>query len=76
MHLQYINQRPKASLRYVGYNDSTSAIFHAGKSIGVVNSICQLLERQLSTGADTNKHLFPSIEMILMLYYLHWKKIR
>ena len=62
LHLEHLNRRLKTQLRHLQSNVTTSAVVRAGKSIGVVNSICHLLESELKSGPDTSKHSFPSFE--------------
>lgn len=51
LHIEHLNQRLKGVIRNLGANQTKKAINRASKCIGVVDSICQATDSELS-----NKH--------------------
>lgn len=60
--LEHLNRRVKTVLHHLGANIRDSTIVRAGKSIGVVDTICSAFEDSLEVAADAGCHRMPSDE--------------
>jgi len=63
LHLEHLNRRLKTTLRNMGSNVTNRSVKLAAESVGTVNEICHVFERQCSNSKETSdKHNCPSFE--------------
>ena len=63
LHLEHLNRRVKTTLRNIGSNVTDKSVKLAAESVGIVNAICHVFERQSgSSKASSNKHSCPSFD--------------
>ena len=59
LHIKYLNRRLKIVLRNLGANINPKAVQKAGRSIGVVQRICETFEKQTSHYHTSGRHPTP-----------------
>lgn len=63
LHLEHLNRRVKTTLRNMGSNVTDKSVKLAAESVGIVNDICHVFEREsTSSKASSNKHSCPSFD--------------
>ena len=60
LHMEHLNRRLKSLLRNMGSNVTNSSVALGAKSIGIVDHVCQLVEKQTGLAKTSDHHSSPS----------------
>ena len=60
LHIEHLNRRLKGVIRHMGSNIQPPSLVRAAKSIGVVNNVCSVFEREIGGKLDSARHSYPS----------------
>lgn len=60
LHMEHLNRRLKSLLRNMGSNVTNSSVALGARSIGIVDHICQLVEKQSELAKTSDNHSSPS----------------
>ena len=58
--MEHLNGRLKTLLQNQGANIKANAVEKAGKSIGVVHTVCKVFEQQTSSSRMSDSHSYPA----------------
>ena len=62
LHMEHLNRVFKQEIRHLGSNLTRSAMVRCGKSLSVVNNICQLFESEITLAPERNRHFYSSFD--------------
>jgi len=63
LHLEHLNRQVKTTLQNIGSNVTNRSVKLAAESVGMVNEVCHVFERQCNSSKETfNNYNCPSFE--------------